>query len=49
MRPARLPTLGIFLAAVTAVTGSPVVRQQPAHDWENPAVVERNKEPAHAT
>jgi beta-galactosidase len=25
------------------------VRQQPAHDWENPAVVERNKEPAHAT
>lgn len=49
MRPARLPTLGIFLAATIAPTGSPVAGQEPAPDWENPAVVGRNKEPAHAT
>jgi beta-galactosidase len=49
MRPAILPSLGIILAAGLSTQVVPVAGQQPTHDWENPAVTERNKEPPHAT
>ena len=49
MRPAKLPTHGIFLATAIAATAVPLAGQQPVHDWENPAVLGLNKEPPHAT
>ena len=43
---------GVLLAVVGAGAMSPAPRllgQQPAHDWENEAVLSRNKEEPHAT
>jgi len=49
MRPVTVSILSIFLAAIASTTAKHGGGEERAPDWENPAAVERNKEPAHAT